>query len=72
LTDLQRILNYQISQKSIQWEPSCSMQTDMTQLVATFHSFSNVPKNEHLGQCDIHKVLRKLLHWMENTNSPIL
>jgi len=48
------------------------MQTDMTQLVATFHSFSNVPKNEHLGQCDIHKVLRKLLHWMENTNSPIL
>jgi len=44
----------------------------MTQLIATFHNFSNVPKNEHLGQCDNHEVLRKLLHWMENTNSPTL
>ena len=48
------------------------MQTDMTQLTATFNNFSNVPKNEQLGQCHIHKVLRKLLHWMENTISPTL
>jgi hypothetical protein len=28
LTDFQKILKYQILQKSIQWEPHCSMQTD--------------------------------------------
>jgi hypothetical protein len=28
LTHFQKILKFQISQKSIQWEPSCSMWTD--------------------------------------------
>jgi hypothetical protein len=46
--------------------------TNMTQLIDTFHSFSSVPKNEHLGHCDNHEALRKLLPWMENMNSSTL
>ena len=46
--------------------------TDMTKLIAAFHNFLITPKNEHLCQCDIHQVLSKLFHWMENTNSPTL
>ena len=41
-----RIYWYQISLKSIQWEPSCSIQTDMMQLVVIFCNFVNVPKND--------------------------
>ena len=47
-TDFRKILKYQISWKSVQWEPSCSMrtdrQTDMTNLIAAFHNFTNAPK----------------------------
>jgi len=32
LTDFQRILKYQISWKSAQWEQICSHKTDMTKL----------------------------------------
>ena len=45
-----KILKYQISQKSVQWELSCSMltdrQTDMMKLTDAFHNFVNAPKNE--------------------------
>ena len=48
-TDDWKILIYQISQKSIQWELSHSMQMDrlrdMTKLIVTFGNFANVPKN---------------------------
>ena len=47
--DYRKILKYQISLKSVQWEPSCFMrtngQTDMTKLIVTFCNFGNTPKN---------------------------
>jgi hypothetical protein len=42
--DLQKILKYQTSQKSVQWELSCSMQTDMAKLIPTFYNFGIAPK----------------------------
>jgi len=47
--DFRYILKYQISWKSIQWEPSCSMRTDgrrshMTKLIAAFLNSANAPK----------------------------
>jgi hypothetical protein len=35
-----KILKYQISQKSIQWEP-----TGITKLIVAFRNFANAPKN---------------------------
>jgi len=44
----EKILKYQISSISIQWEPSGFMQTDsrtgMTKLIFAFRYFSNAPK----------------------------
>jgi len=45
-----RIIEYQISRKSVQWEPICSCgltdrQTDMTNLTVAFRNFANAPKN---------------------------
>jgi hypothetical protein len=53
LTDFGKILKYQISLKSVQWEPSCSMrtdgqtdrQTDVTKLTVAFRNFANASKN---------------------------
>jgi hypothetical protein len=40
--------SYQISSKSVQWEPSCFMRTDgrtdMTKLMVAFRYFANAPK----------------------------
>ena len=44
LTDFQKILKYQLSWQSTWWEPSCSMQTDITKLMVTFRNYVNVPK----------------------------
>jgi len=48
-TDFRKILKYQISWKSGQWQPSCSMRTerraDMTNLIVAFWNSANVPKN---------------------------
>ena len=49
LTDFLKILIYQISWKSMWWEPSYFMQMDtwreMTKLIVTFHSFVNTSNN---------------------------
>ena len=52
--DFRRIPKYQISWKSVQWEPSCSIrtdgqreyrETDMTKSMVAFCNFANAPKN---------------------------
>jgi hypothetical protein len=40
-----QVLKYKISWKSVQWEPSCSMRTDVTKLKVAFRNFANSPKN---------------------------
>ena len=52
-TDSAKILKYQISWKSVKWEPSCSMRTDGTdmKLRAAFRKFANAPRND--GEVEI-------------------
>jgi hypothetical protein len=49
-TDYRKILKFQISWKSVQWDPSCSMRTDrrinMTNLRVTFRNFAKTPTHE--------------------------
>jgi len=53
LTHFRKIHKYQISWKSVQWEPSCSKRTDgrtenwtdMTKPIVVFRNFVNAPKN---------------------------
>ena len=52
----EKILQYQISWKSGQWEPSCPMQTDrrtyVTNLIVAFRNFTNAPKTVEPGYND--------------------
>jgi hypothetical protein len=44
-TDFREILKYQISRKSVQWEPSCSLRTDgHAEANGRFSQFWNSPK----------------------------
>jgi hypothetical protein len=58
LTDFRKTLKYQISLKSVQWEPSSiradgrmAGQTDMTMLTVAFRNFANAPTKK-LIECD--------------------
>jgi len=61
MTDfIKKTLKYQISWKSDQWEPSCSMRTDrcdVMKLIVAFRNFANAPKNQLLYgvRCQNHK-----------------
>jgi hypothetical protein len=48
-TDFRKSLKYQVSSKSVHWEPSFSMRTDrrtnMTKLIVAFRNLANAPKN---------------------------
>jgi hypothetical protein len=51
-THLRKMLKYEISWKSIQCEPSCSMRrggrTDKTKVIVTFRNFVNAPKTPYV------------------------
>jgi hypothetical protein len=65
--DFRNILKYQISWKSVQWEPSCSMRTgrwtDMTKLTFAFRNYENAPTKHNptvgLRTTDINPVPRE-------------
>ena len=44
-TNFCKVLKYEISWKSAQREPSCSMRSDTTKLMVAFRNFANAPKN---------------------------
>ena len=46
-TDFRKILKYQISWKSVQWQPSGSLQTDMMKLIVAFPNYANTSKNDN-------------------------
>ena len=64
-TDFRKIPEYQISWKSLQWKPSCSIRTegqaererrtDMTKLIVVFHNFANASKK-------LNRLSRLLIH----------
>jgi len=45
-----KILNFQISLKSVKWDARCSMRTDgdVTELIVAFRNFGNAPYNDPL------------------------
>jgi len=55
VTDFLKIFKYQISWKSVMWEPSSmwmDRRTDMMKLIVAFCSFAIVPKNVPLKDCE--------------------
>ena len=46
--DFRKIVKYDISWKSVQWKPSCSMltdgRTDMTKIIVAYRDFTKAPK----------------------------
>jgi hypothetical protein len=63
-TDFRKMLKYQISWKSVRWEPSYSIRTDgrkgITKLIVTFRNFPNAPKNVPRSLVTICKALSVL------------
>jgi hypothetical protein len=59
-TDFRKILKYQISWKSIVWEPSCSTRTGgrTARLIVTFDNVASAPKNPLNNTCLIANLLR--------------
>jgi hypothetical protein len=43
LKHVQKIIKYQVSLQSVQWQPSSSMQTDLTKLIVISRNFVNAP-----------------------------
>ena len=39
-------LKYELSSKSVKWEPSCSMRTDMTKLIVASRNFAKAPDKD--------------------------
>ena len=60
-------LKYQISWKSVQWQPNCSMRTDgrtvMTKLMVAFRNIANAPNNEAPIPLPYAAIYGTNLHW---------
>jgi hypothetical protein len=63
-TYFRKIIQYQISWKSVMWEPSCSTwiggQTQTTKRIVHFRNFANAPKNWTVNICFIMLILISL------------
>ena len=66
-TDFRKILRYQISQISVQWEPSCTTRTDgltdVAKLIVVLCSFANPPKNYEVHCCKSTSSKHESLHF---------
>ena len=57
---VRKIFKYQISRKSLQWQSSCSIRTDMTKLIVAFCNFTKMAKNTRIirGKGELTTLLR--------------
>jgi len=65
--DFRKILRYQFSRISVQWEPSCTTrtdgQTDIAKLIVTLRNFVKVPKNYEVRYCKSTSTQYESLHF---------
>jgi hypothetical protein len=67
--DCRRKFKYQVSSKSVQWEPSCSMRTDgHYEANSRFSQFANTPNNGKVAPVNDKKTYR----WSGGTDALIL
>jgi len=64
------ILKNQISRKTVQWEPSCSMRTDgrtdMTKLIVAFRNFMKASKNQSVNHQSVKLTNRQTQPYISN------
>jgi hypothetical protein len=57
LADFRELLKYQIWRKSAQWEPSCSMRTDMTKQTVAYRNSANAPKIRRVNRVPVYYII---------------
>jgi hypothetical protein len=73
-TDFRKIFKFQISWKSVQWEPSCSFQTDRTWrcLIVAFRSFANALNSDwrrwRVNEWKVLECLSSCMRFQESSN----
>ena len=65
----QKRLKYQISSKSVQWEPNCSKRTDIAKLIVAFPNSGNPPKN--MSQVEPTCSVELILHTVHMRNESV-